>query len=345
MAESFPDPVVVCIRGASRSGKSTVCEALIAELGGEVRIAWAKRTHHCLDLPNKASGRIWQQQPAAMVMWSPDRLQLTLAPGAPTTAALFAALPPEIDLILLETHEPEPFVTILSETQDAVAGEQVIGRFGLQTAGFAATALADSIRAMLPTNLSLSRMVRVAVSAHEVHVCPESVLGARLLSTGAEALGADLPASGERLSIAVESAGCAATTLRALTAQGSVRVLDYGKLAATFRDQNTGSALRVAVRGEVCRALLGGGDEPAGAIVRQIVALPTDALFTTRPAPFMSVRSRIAGTQPRHTTCSGCGEVVFGGREVMTELGKRCRSCSTGRCVTTRQEREATPWR
>lgn len=345
MAESFSGPLVVCIRGASRSGKTTLCEALIAQLAPDLRVAWAKRTHHILDLPEKSSGRIWQSGPAAMVMLGPDRLQLTLPAREPTAAALFAALPPDIDVILLETHEPEAFATVLSEASEAVDGENLIGRFTLETAGADAARLAVIIRGMLPDDRVLPQMVRLAASAGEAHLCAEFVLGARLLIEGAGGLGVPLPGPGERLQIGVETAGCAAVSIQALAAKGAVRVRDYGKLAATFVDQETGHALRVAVRGEVSRALLGRGDEMAAATVHHLAGMEPEVLFTLQRMPPPQVRRGPTWPTTRHVTCARCGEEVFGGREVLNASGAHCRPCSAGPCVTSAKAKAVSSWR
>jgi molybdopterin-guanine dinucleotide biosynthesis protein MobB len=342
MADGFPGPLVVCVRGASRSGKTTLCEALVTHLRGELRVAWVKRTHHTLDLPEKASGRIWAAQPAAMVMRGPDRLQLTLPAPQPTAEALFAALPAEIDLILLETHEPEPFPTILSQSLRRERGERLIGRFTIENATAQAAELAVQLRAMLPRELSLWRMVRAA-SAGEAHVCPESVVGARLLMAAAAAMAVPAEQLSHAARVTIETAGCAAGALQALCASG-VRVLDYGKLAATFSDPATDRTLRVVVRPEAARALLLNNQTTAGAAVGILAALESRALFTVAEAHDFRFGSKQTAPQPRSVTCTSCGDEVFGGRQVMTELGPRCRPCSAEVCTRNAEERESA-WR
>ncbi len=127
-------PAVLCVRGPSRSGKTTVCELLIAffEARGR-RTAYLKRTHHELDLPEKASGRVWTRGPSAMVILTPDRMQVTTPHVEPTAAAMLMALPAGIDVALLETHSAENYPTILSTTIEPAAGEDVISRWCLDT--------------------------------------------------------------------------------------------------------------------------------------------------------------------------------------------------------------------
>lgn len=125
-------PLVVSVRGPSRSGKTTLCEALVRELSGRARVGWCKRTHHGLDLPHKSSGRVWTAGAAAMAVSSADRLQVTLPPVPREDAhALVAALPPGLDIVLFESHTPEPFPAFLAEEYPAPRDEQVLGRFTL----------------------------------------------------------------------------------------------------------------------------------------------------------------------------------------------------------------------
>ncbi|MBA4179001.1 MAG: hypothetical protein C0506_00265 [Anaerolinea sp.] len=68
----------MCVRGPSRSGKTSLCERLVAGLvQSGLRVAYLKRTHHVLDLPGKSSARVWANEPALMVLRATDRLQVT----------------------------------------------------------------------------------------------------------------------------------------------------------------------------------------------------------------------------------------------------------------------------
>ncbi len=126
-------PPIICVRGPSGSGKTALCERLIGALGrmGE-RVGYVKRTHHPLDLPHKASSRIWRSGAAAMVLRSTDRVQVTLPDGETSVEDLVALLPAGITLVLLETHEPEPYPSILSMRLSPAEGEEVIARWELE---------------------------------------------------------------------------------------------------------------------------------------------------------------------------------------------------------------------
>jgi len=142
-------PQVICVRGPSRSGKTTVCARLIEELSRlGMRVAYVKRTHHLLDLPEKSSARIWAAGPAAMVIRATDRIQVTTAPGTGQLSELLAELPPEVDIAIVETHQPEDHPTIIAATLPPAENEQVIGSWTLDR-------LEDVVDQLVPVIMAL----------------------------------------------------------------------------------------------------------------------------------------------------------------------------------------------
>lgn len=351
MAEgSFPGPLVVCVRGPSRSGKSTLCESLVAAVGSRARVAWIKRTHHELDLPEKSSGRVWAQHPAAMVMRGPDRLQLTLPPVSPEPEALIATLTADIDLVLLETHSAEPFPAIVSTELEPERDETVIARFSLATARDQARTIAAQLLEMLPSDLAISRSVRIAARAHGGHACPGIVLGTRLALAGAAALGVEIPDTCKRLIVAVETDRCAVDAVQALTGcrpgKRTLRLLNYGKLGATFYDLASHRAVRVAVRGDVrARVVADSGEDPSAAQIRAYSTMPCDELLTMMSAPFEVDPLDLPGKPSRRVSCLRCGEEVSDGREMTNEIGDYCRPCAAELGVLTGMEGRQARWR
>ena len=86
------------------------------------------------------------------------------------------------------------------------------------------------------------------------HLCPRQVLGVRMGLLAAELLSLDLPQTDKRLLTIVETDGCFTTGLSVATncwvGRRTLRVEDYGKVAATFVD--TAPAKRCAL----CRGRL-----------------------------------------------------------------------------------------
>jgi formylmethanofuran dehydrogenase subunit E len=92
-------------------------------------------------------------------------------------------------------------------------------------------------------------------SARHRHLCPRQVLGVRVGLAGAQALGLDLPRRDKRLLIFVETDGCFADGVDVATGctmgHRTLRLEDYGKIAATFVDVKTETAVRVSPQPDI----------------------------------------------------------------------------------------------
>src|SRR5512142_352297 len=97
--------------------------------------------------------------------------------------------------------------------------------------------------------VSLYEILRISASHHS-HLCPRQVLGARIGLAGARAVGLEPPVLNKRLLVILETDGCFADGIEAATGctvgHRTLRVEDYGKIAATFIDTKQDSAVRVA---------------------------------------------------------------------------------------------------
>lgn len=328
-------PQVVCVRGPSRSGKTTMCQLLTGALQTKgVKVAYLKRTHHLLDLPEKSSGRIWSQGPAAMVLRATDRLQVTLPSGEGTAKDLLAHVPGDADLVLLETHEPEPYPTILSRLLEPSEDAPVIGSWDLETIEAAAASFVPSLLALLPADRELDRQLRVALAFHGGHGCPGVVLGTRLALLAGVTLGIDLPDRQKRLTVAVETGRCAADAVQAVTGcrlgRRTFRVIDHGKLAARFLDTATGRAIRIAARSGT-RAIAAErypGMDSHAAQLRTYLELPPEELFSIAPIDWEPGEFDRPGKPQRRIECASCGEEVIDGRDVPGPDGPLCRLCA-----------------
>src|SRR3989304_5935228 len=84
------------------------------------------------------------------------------------------------------------------------------------------------------------------------HLCPGQVLGVRMAILGCERLGIFDPKSSKRLIVFVETDRCGPDAVPTVTGctlgKRTLKFVDYGKLAATFLDMETGRAVRVATK-------------------------------------------------------------------------------------------------
>ena len=347
---TFVGPAVVCVRGPSRSGKTAMCERIIRQLAPETRVAYLKRTHHELDLPAKASGRIWVAGPAVMALRATDRLQITVAAGDASAASLIDALPADIDVILLETHEQEAFPTILATALEPAEGEAIIGWFTLETMDSDAAAAAAAIRRLAPANRELDNALRAAMRVHGGHCCAGLVLGTRLALAATAQLGVEVPDRDKRLIVTVETDRCAVDAVQAVTGcrpgRRTLRLLDYGKLAATFFDESTGRAVRVAARGDLReRVPVAPGQEPHEAQRLAYLLMDPAELFTMREVAFAVDQFDRPGPPRRRVLCTACGEEVSDGRDVNAESGPVCRPCAETTSVLPNDQRRVPGWR
>jgi formylmethanofuran dehydrogenase subunit E len=181
---------------------------------------------------------------------------------------------------------------------------------------------------------SLEELMADSARLHK-HVCPRQVLGVRMGLYAAVLLAIDLPQPDKRLLTIVETDGCfsdgVAVATNCWVGRRTMRVEDYGKVAATFVDTQTGVCWRVfphhnsrqdaheyapEARNRWEAMLLGYQRMPAAQLlVAQRVQLHT---------PFPAIISR-AG---HRVLCDHCGEEILNERERMQDGMTLCRACS-----------------
>jgi formylmethanofuran dehydrogenase subunit E len=310
-----------------------MCERLIRNLNTlNLRIAWLKRTHHAVDLPGKASGRIWAAGPAASLLSSGDRQLLTLPPGEREPAELLPHLPPDIDVVLLETHEPAGYPTILSNCLTADGPDPVLARWDLFEEDRAIPGAISAIQALLPADRALDMAMRAALRLHGGHGCAGLVLGTRLALAGAAALGVEVPDTKKRLIVLSETDRCAVDGIQAVTGcrpgKRTLRVLDYGKLAATFIDEHGGRSIRVAVHGDLRERVGARGEGRHEAQRAAYATWPEQSLFTFQEVSRELSQFDRPGPPRARVNCVTCGEEVSDARHVETESGPQCRPCN-----------------
>lgn len=328
-------PTIICVRGPSRSGKTELIRQLSATLAEQgLNVAYLKRTHHPLDLPGKGSTRVWTAGPTAMVIHGVDRVQVTLPPGERTAASLLSHVPEDIDLVLMETHSPEPYPTILACAADPAEDEDVLGRWALAGVESAVPAISAALLRLIPADRQLARALRSSVGLHGGHGCAGLILGTRLALVGVEALGIAVPDRMKRLIVVLETDRCAADGVQAVTGcrmgKRTLRLLDYGKLAATFIDQWDGRAVRVSARGDLRDRV---ARMSAGSDVHEA---QREAYATMTPADLFDIRSvrspltpdDLPGRVCRRVRCAACGEEVSDGRDVTLDTRSFCRPCA-----------------
>ena len=184
---------------------------------------------------------------------------------------------------------------------------------------------------------SLDEYLRDAEQAHG-HLCAGQVLGVRLAMLGLARLGVDPRGNKEdrkRLVTFVEIDRCATDAVAVVTGcrlgKRALKFRDWGKVAATFVDVNTGKAIRIAAK-ESSKALARQlHPEIADKNLQQMLAyreIADDDLFATQWVKVDLPPEEFPGYKGERVVCEACGEGINFRREVTRGGRVLCRSCS-----------------
>jgi formylmethanofuran dehydrogenase subunit E len=172
------------------------------------------------------------------------------------------------------------------------------------------------------------------------HLCAGQVIGVRMSMLALEAIGIDDPRGKDRkkLYVLVEIDRCATDAIQSVTGctlgKRSLRWLDYGIMAATFVNLETGKAVRVTAREEARGLSNAYCPEVEGKYERQLEAyriMPQDDLFKVEHVRVDLAPQDMPGRPLRRVRCQRCGDWVQDCREVQTEEGTLCRGCLNGK--------------
>lgn len=169
------------------------------------------------------------------------------------------------------------------------------------------------------------------------HMCAGQVLGLRLALHGLSLLGIDDPTGTQRKRLVtyVEIDRCATDAIGVVTGcrlgKRALKFLDYGKMAATFCDLETGRAVRVAAKEsskERARELYPDLDNRNEQQMRAYRELPDHELFDTQWVRVHIGPEDLPGFKGPRITCARCGEGISFRREVVAEGQTLCRNCA-----------------
>lgn len=181
---------------------------------------------------------------------------------------------------------------------------------------------------------SLDEYLKLAEIAHG-HLCAGQVLGVRLAMLGLQELGIDDPiADRKRIVTYVEIDRCA-TDAVALVANSrlgkrALKFRDWGKVAATFCDLQTGRAVRIAAKEsskQAAREMFPEMGKDAGQ-QKAYAQLSDEVLFDKRWVKVEILPEDLPGFKGPRVICAQCGEGVNFKRELLVEGRTLCRSCA-----------------
>lgn len=188
-----------------------------------------------------------------------------------------------------------------------------------------------------PTGTASTADLLEASAALHGHVCPRQVLGVRMGMLAASLLRLDLPQGmhDKRLLTIVETDGCFADGVSVATGcwlgHRTLRCVDLGRIAATVVDTETGEAIRIRPSPDARdRAARYAPDATSRwhAYLLGYQRMPDDLLLVAEPVRLQTAVEAIVSSPTLRTTCDGCGEEVFNGREVVTNGRTLCLACA-----------------
>lgn len=150
---------------------------------------------------------------------------------------------------------------------------------------------------------------------------------------GCRELGFASPAhAGKGLVVFVEIDRCATDAIQALTGvslgKRTLKHLDFGKMAATFVDVPTGTAVRVSARDDArsrAHEWAPGQEEPRRAQIVGYRAMPESLLLVIQP---VAIETGWLDRKRVRVPCAACGEGVNYERQVQVGARDLCRACA-----------------
>jgi formylmethanofuran dehydrogenase subunit E len=181
---------------------------------------------------------------------------------------------------------------------------------------------------------NLTESLRKSAELHE-HLCPRQVLGVRMGLLGADILGLEVPIKERRLFAILETDGCAADGVSAATGcrvgGRTMRIMDYGKVAATFVDVREGGAVRIHTHPDSrsrARHYAPMASDNWHSYLIGYQWMPWEELLVVEPVELAISMQSIISRPGVRAYCDQCGEEIINEREVRSGGRVLCRSCA-----------------
>jgi formylmethanofuran dehydrogenase subunit E len=183
---------------------------------------------------------------------------------------------------------------------------------------------------------SMDEYLQDASVAHG-HLCAGQVLGVRMAMFGLQSLGLNDPQGKDRKRIVtfVEIDRCATDAVMVVTGcrlgKRALKFRDWGKMAATFVDVETGKAFRVAAKEsskDLARRMYPDLTDKNQQQMKAYREMDDEALFSAQWVKVDLPPEEFPGFKGERIVCSQCGEGISYHREVNRNGTILCRSCS-----------------
>lgn len=182
------------------------------------------------------------------------------------------------------------------------------------------------------------KLLEESVKAHR-HLCPGQVLGVRMSILGLTLTGITDPKGKNRkdLIVFVEIDRCATDAIQSVTGcspgKRTLKLIDYGKMAATFVNLHSGAAWRVLALEESKERAKNYFPEMENKYECQIKAykvMPDEELFLWQEVHVQIPEEDMPGRPLRRIRCEQCGEHVQDSRDIERDGRALCKACAYG---------------
>ena len=184
---------------------------------------------------------------------------------------------------------------------------------------------------------SFETLLEASVAAHG-HLCPGQIVGVRMAMLGCRLIGLDNPKRRDqikKLLVYIEMDRCTADAVAHVTGvklgRRSLKFMDYGIMAATFLNLDSGRAFRVLSTEESRELASVYAPEIESKSARQLEAyrrMPDSVLFRVQKVRVNLDDCDLPGPTRRKIACSRCGQVIRDRREIMVDEKPVCKPCS-----------------
>ena len=180
----------------------------------------------------------------------------------------------------------------------------------------------------------LSELLKQSSARHD-HLCPRQVLGVRMGLAGLAAIGVAAPLAHKEALLFIEADGCFADGIEVATGASvghrTLRVVDFGKVGATFANTKTGQTLRLAPQLDIRqRAHLFSPDvkNKYYAQLKGYRLMPEAELFSFQAVALDPALELVLSRPGLRTHCDRCGEEIINARQVCLGTETLCLACA-----------------
>jgi formylmethanofuran dehydrogenase subunit E len=198
-------------------------------------------------------------------------------------------------------------------------------------------------------SMDLRSLLDKAASSHG-HLCGGMPLGIRMGIAGLRELDMIDPSKRHDLMVFAEIDRCITDAISVATGctlgRRNLKLVNYGKFAATFVNISNGRAVRVSSRTDARDAamrfaekngwILPGeqiqefSDREKELIIKGYTEMPEEDLIQIRKVRVNVPSDELPGRPTHIVACASCGELIFDHKEIVKGERVLCRSCTSG---------------